>query len=67
MKVGIGIGSAYYNGEDWQELAWRPTAWAWTMSGRLAWGMDAVVPLAYIAANQHIKLGNQQLAPACRR
>ena len=20
MKVGIGIGSAYYNGEDWQEL-----------------------------------------------
>ena len=62
MKVGIGIGSAYYNGEDWQELVQYTMAadsmgvdYVWSAE---AWGMDAVVPLAYIAAKtQHIKLG----------
>jgi F420-dependent oxidoreductase-like protein len=62
MKVAIGIGSAYYNGEDWNELVDYTVAadkmgvdYVWSAE---AWGMDAVVPLAYLAAKtQHIKLG----------
>lgn len=54
MKVAIGIGSAYYNGEDWNELVDYTVAadkmgvdYVWSAE---AWGMDAVVPLAYLAA-----------------
>ena len=62
MKVAIGIGSAYYNGEDWNDLVDYTVAadkmgvdYVWSAE---AWGMDAVVPLAYLAAKtQHIKLG----------
>jgi len=62
MKVAIGIGSAYYNGDDWQDLVDYTVAadqmgvdYVWSAE---AWGMDAVVPLAYIAGKtQHIKLG----------
>ena len=62
MKVAIGIGSAYYNGDDWDELVDYTVAadtmgvdYVWSAE---AWGMDAVVPLAYLAAKtQHIKLG----------
>ena len=62
MKVAIGIGSAYYNGDDWNELVDYSVAadtmgvdYVWSAE---AWGMDAVVPLAYLAAKtQHIKLG----------
>ena len=62
MKVAIGIGSAYYNGDDWNELVDYTVAadtmgvdYVWSAE---AWGMDAVVPLAYLAAKtQHIKLG----------
>lgn len=62
MKVAIGIGSAYYNGDDWNELIDYTVAadtmgvdYVWSAE---AWGMDAVVPLAYLAAKtQHIKLG----------
>ena len=62
MKVAIGIGSAYYNGDDWNELVDYTVAadtmgvdYVWSAE---AWGMDAVVPLAYLAARtQHIKLG----------
>ena len=62
MKTGIGIGSAYYNGEDWQQLVDYTVAadkmgvdFVWSAE---AWGMDAIVPLAYVAARtENIKLG----------
>lgn len=54
MKTAIGIGSAYYNGEDWDELVNYTLAaekmgvdHVWSAE---AWGMDAIVPLAYMAA-----------------
>ena len=62
MRVSISIGSAYYNGEDWDELVDYAQAAdklgvneAWSAE---AWGMDAIVPLAYLAAKtEKIKLG----------
>jgi F420-dependent oxidoreductase-like protein len=62
VKTAISIGSAYYNGEDWDELVQYTVAadqmgvnFAWSAE---AWGMDCVVPLAFIAARtQKIKLG----------
>ncbi len=62
MKTGIGIGSAYYNGEDWEELVQYTIEadrmgvdYVWSAE---AWGMDAIVPLAYMAAvTRNIKLG----------
>lgn len=62
MKTAIGIGSAYYNGEDWDQLVDYTVEadrigvdHVWSAE---AWGMDAVVPLAYIAARtQRITLG----------
>ncbi|MEM7100981.1 MAG: LLM class flavin-dependent oxidoreductase [Pseudomonadota bacterium] len=62
MKVSISIGSAYYNGDDWDQLVDYTMAadkmgvdQAWSAE---AWGMDAIVPLAYLAAKtQNIKLG----------
>lgn len=62
MKTGIGIGSAYYNGEDWDQLVDYTVEadrmgvdYVWSAE---AWGMDAIVPLAYVAAKtQNIKLG----------
>lgn len=62
MRTSISIGSAYYNGEDWDELvAYTQRAekfgvdQAWSAE---AWGMDAVVPLAFLAAKtDKIKLG----------
>ncbi len=62
MKTGIGIGSAYYNGEDWNELVdytiqadKMGVDYVWSAE---AWGMDAIVPLAYVAARtSNIKLG----------
>ncbi len=62
MKVSIGIGSAYYNGEDWDQLVdytmaadKMGVAQAWSAE---AWGMDAIVPLAYLAAKtENIQLG----------
>ncbi|XOV86527.1 MAG: LLM class F420-dependent oxidoreductase [Pseudomonadota bacterium] len=62
MKTAIGIGSAYYNGEDWDQLVEYTVAadrmgvdYVWSAE---AWGMDAVVPLAFIAARtEKIKLG----------
>ncbi len=62
MKTSIGIGSAYYNGEDWDGLVEYTCAaekmgvdFAWSAE---AWGMDAVVPLAYLAARTDtIRLG----------
>jgi alkanesulfonate monooxygenase SsuD/methylene tetrahydromethanopterin reductase-like flavin-dependent oxidoreductase (luciferase family) len=62
MKTAISIGSAYYNGEDWDQLVEYTIAaermgvdQAWSAE---AWGMDAIVPLAYLAARtEKIKLG----------
>ena len=62
MKTGIGIGSAYYNGEDWAQLVDYTVEadklgvdFVWSAE---AWGMDAIVPLAYIAAKtERITLG----------
>ncbi|MEM7080832.1 MAG: LLM class flavin-dependent oxidoreductase, partial [Pseudomonadota bacterium] len=62
MKISISIGSAYYNGEDWDDLvAYTQAAdkmgvdQAWSAE---AWGMDAVVPLAYLAGQtENINLG----------
>ena len=62
MKTSISIGSAYYNGEDWAELVdyvieadRMGIDVAWSAE---AWGMDSIVPLAYLAAKtKNIKLG----------
>ena len=62
MKTAIGIGSAYYNGEDWDQLVDYAVEadkmgvdHIWSAE---AWGMDAIVPLAYMAAKtKNIKLG----------
>ena len=62
MQIGIGIGSAYYNGEDWPEVVdYAVNAdkmgidFIWSAE---AWGMDAVVPLAFLAAKtEKIRLG----------
>ena len=62
MKTGIGIGSAYYNGQDWDALVDYTVEadrmgvdYVWSAE---AWGMDAIVPLAYVAARtKNIKLG----------
>ncbi len=62
MRTGIGIGSAYYNGEDWDELVDYTVEadkmgvdFVWSAE---AWGMDAIVPLAYMAAKtENITLG----------
>jgi F420-dependent oxidoreductase-like protein len=62
MKTAIGIGSAYYNGEDWDGLVEYTVEadkmgvdYVWSAE---AWGMDAIVPLAYVAARtSNIKLG----------
>lgn len=62
MKTAIGIGSAYYNGQDWDDLV-EYTVQADKMGvdhvwSAEAWGMDAIVPLAYVAARtERIKLG----------
>lgn len=63
MKTAISIGSAYYNGEDWDDLVDFTKAadrmgvdCAWSAE---AWGMDAIVPLAYLAAcTESIALGS---------
>jgi F420-dependent oxidoreductase-like protein len=62
MKTAIGIGSAYYNGEDWEQLVDYTVEaekigvdHVWSAE---AWGMDAIVPLAYMAAKtSRITLG----------
>ena len=62
MKTAISIGSAYYNGEDWDDLVEYAKAadrlgvsQAWSAE---AWGMDAIVPLAYLAGQtENIGLG----------
>ncbi len=69
MKTAISIGSAYYNGEDWDQLVEYTKAadrlgvsQAWSAE---AWGMDAIVPLAYLAGqteNIHLGTGILQIS-----
>ncbi len=62
MKTSISIGSAYYDGSHWDDLVDYVVQaeklgidQAWSAE---AWGMDAVVPLAYLAARtSRIELG----------
>jgi F420-dependent oxidoreductase-like protein len=62
MKASISIGSAYYNGENWEELVELVEAAdrlgvdsAWSAE---AWGMESVASLGYLAARtDRIRLG----------
>ena len=62
MKTAIGVGSSYYNGEKWDQLVDFTVQaekigvdYVWSAE---AWGMDAIVPLAYLAGKtEKIKLG----------
>ena len=62
MKVGLSIGSAYYDGSNWNDLVELVRAadqlgvdFAWTAE---AWGMETIAPLAYLAPlTNRIKLG----------
>jgi F420-dependent oxidoreductase-like protein len=62
MKIALSIGSAYYDGSDWEGLVELVRAadrigvdFAWTAE---AWGMETIAPLAYVAPlTQRIKLG----------
>ena len=62
MKISISVGSAYYDGENWDDLVAYVQAAdrlgvdaVWSAE---AWGMDAVASLAYLAAKtDSIKLG----------
>lgn len=62
MRVGISIGSAYYDGSNWDDMVELVKAadrigvdFAWTAE---AWGMETIAPLAYLAPlTSRIKLG----------
>ena len=63
MRISISVGSAYYDGEHWNDLVDYVVAAdrlgvdsVWSAE---AWGMDAVAPLAYLAAKtETISLGS---------
>ena len=62
MKIGLSIGSAYYDGSNWNDLVELVKAadrlgvdYAWSAE---AWGMETIAPLAYLAPlTERIKLG----------
>ena len=62
MRIAISIGSAYYDGADWEDTAELVRAadrigvdYAWSAE---AWGMETIAPLAYLAPlTERIKLG----------
>ena len=62
MKIGLSIGSAYYDGTDWEGVVELVRAadrigvdFAWTAE---AWGMETIAPLAYLAPlTERIHLG----------
>jgi F420-dependent oxidoreductase-like protein len=62
MQVGLSIGSAYYDGSNWEDFVELVKAAdrlgchsAWSAE---AWGMEATTPLAYLSAvTNNIKLG----------
>ncbi len=63
MRISISVGSAYYDGENWDDLVAYVQAAdrlgvdsVWSAE---AWGMDAVASLGYLAAKtENIKLGS---------
>jgi F420-dependent oxidoreductase-like protein len=62
MNIALSIGSAYYDGSDWEGLVELVQAadrigvdFAWTAE---AWGMETIAPLAYLAPlTKRIRLG----------
>ena len=62
MRIGLSIGSAYYDGSDWDSVVElvrvadrAGVEFAWSAE---AWGMESVAPLAYLAAvTERITLG----------
>ena len=62
VRIGLSIGSAYYDGSDWDNVVElvrvadrAGVEFAWSAE---AWGMEAVAPLAYLAAvTERITLG----------
>lgn len=62
MRIAIGVGSAYYDGSNWEEIVDLVVAAdklgvdvAWSAE---AWGMETIAPLAYLAAlTERIQLG----------
>lgn len=71
MRVGLSIGSAYYDGSNWEDMVELVRAadrmgvdFAWTAE---AWGMETVAPLAYLAPlTERIKLGTGIMQVAAR-
>ena len=62
MRIGLSIGSAYYDGAHWEDMVELVRAadrvgvdFAWTAE---AWGMETIAPLAYLAPlTKRIQLG----------
>ena len=62
MRISLGIGSAYYDGGDWEDVVELVRAAdrlgvddAWSAE---AWGMETIAPLAYLAPlTERIRLG----------
>ena len=62
MRIGLSIGSAYYDGAHWEDMVELVRAadrvgvdFAWTAE---AWGMETIAPLAYLAPlTERIRLG----------
>ncbi len=62
MRIAMGIGSAYYDGSDWEDIVEVVRAAdrlgvddAWSAE---AWGMETIAPLAYLAPlTERIRLG----------
>jgi F420-dependent oxidoreductase-like protein len=71
VKIAISVGSAYYDGSNWEDLVELVkfadrigVDYAWSAE---AWGMDAVTPLAYLAAlTENIKLGTGIMQTSAR-
>ncbi|MFV0524873.1 MAG: LLM class flavin-dependent oxidoreductase [Acidimicrobiales bacterium] len=62
MRIAVSVGSAYYDGDDWDDVVAYVRAadrlGVDTVWSAEAWGMDAVTPLAYLAAvTERIRLG----------
>ncbi len=62
MRIGLSIGSAYYDGAHWEDMVELVRAadrmgvdFAWTAE---AWGMETIAPLAYLAPlTERVRLG----------
>ena len=71
MRIGLSIGSAYYDGSNWPDMVELVKAadamgvdFAWTAE---AWGMETIAPLAYLAPlTRKIRLGTGIMQVAAR-